>query len=96
MAGGYLPWLGGTYLGRGHLPWPGEVHTLGYPHPDLPRGGTYLGRGRVLTLRYPHLDLAGGYVPWTGGTYLGWGGSYLGWGVPTYFEVPPVLTDRHL
>ena len=37
LARGYLPWLGGTYLGRGsYLPWQGV--------PTLARGGTYLGR----------------------------------------------------
>ena len=30
--------------GRGYLPWPGWVGTLGYPHPDLSRG-RYLGIG---------------------------------------------------
>ena len=58
----------------------------------LSQGGTYLGHGGVPTL-------AGGYLPWTGGTYLGVpphpatldGGVYLPWGTPS-----PLLTDRHL
>ena len=66
LAEGYLPWLGGTYLGRG-------VPTLA--------GGTYLGVPPVLTwpegtyLGWVVPTLAGGR-----GTYLGWG--YLPWGTP--------------
>ena len=72
---GYLPWMGGTYLG------------LGVPTFDG-GGGTYFGWGGVPTLngRRRYLPWMGG-----GGTYLGWGGGntldggegYLGWEVPT-------------
>ena len=82
--GGYLPWLGSTYLGqgvptlaRGYLPWLGV--------PTLAGRGTYLGhRGTCLGWGYP--PWPGGYLPWLGvptlagrGTYLGQGGTYLGW-----------------
>ena len=82
LAGGYLPWPGGTYPGWGwYLSWPG-----GY----LPWLGVPTLAGRVPTLAGGYLPwpggylpwlggvptLAGGYLPWLGGTYPGQGGNY--------------------
>ena len=89
--GGYLPWLGGTHLCGGYLPWPG-----GYlPCPGgtyLCWGSTYFGQG-VPNLTGAYLPWLGMYLPWPGrwGSYLGQGGTYLGPGVP-----PWLWTDRCL
>ena len=56
--GGYLLWLGGTYLGWG-------VPTLARRVPTL-AGGTYPGQGYLPWPGVP--TLAGEYLPW-----LGWG-----------------------
>ena len=92
---GYLPWLGGTYLGwwgiylgqGGYLPWLGGTY-LGWWGIYLGQGGylPWLGGGTYLDWGVP--TLAGVYLPWPGGTYLEWGVPtlaggviYLGWGV---------------
>ena len=104
--GGYLPKLGGTYLGQGYLPWgtsvltwPGEgVPTLGYPPPSSPGWG-------VPTLAWRVPNLVGGVtylkVPpiWTllGGTYLGQGVPILGYPSPIWtwpWYPPPPGVDR--
>ena len=68
--GGYLPWLGGTYLGLGgtYLGW--GVPTLARGVPTLDWGEYPPWRG-VLPWGTPQPGLAGGYLPWTEGTYLG-------------------------
>ena len=71
---GNLPQLGCTYLGQG-------ITYLG-------QGGTYLGRG-YLSWGTTHPDLAGGYLPWPGGTYLGVPSCLDLAGVP-----PPTGVDR--
>ena len=80
---------GGTYLGRGYLPWVPSVLT--WP------GGTYLCH-RVPTLGHPMSWPVQGYPPW-GTPILTWpGGTYLGVSphpdLPggTYLGVPHVLT----
>ena len=98
-----LTWPGGTYLDWGWegVPpsWPGwgvptlarEVPTLGVPPswPGWGRGHTYLGQEDTYLGVPPCPDLAGGYLPWPGGTYLGvplpilpWLGGYLPCGTP--------------
>ena len=37
--GGYLPWLGNTYFGRGYLPWQEGLPTLDRGVPTLDGGG---------------------------------------------------------
>ena len=67
----YLPWRGIPTLASGGVgtTLAGGLATLtgGYlPWPGVPTlvGATYLGRG--------YQPWPGGYLPWTGGTYLGW------------------------
>ena len=56
VGAGYLPWMGGTYLGWG-------VPTLDGV-PTLACGGTYLGHGCTYSgWGMPTLD--GGHLPWT-------------------------------
>ena len=42
--------------------------------------------------------LVGGYLPWPGGTYLGWGGGYLPWpvGYLPWPEGIPILAGGYL
>ena len=78
-------WVG-IYLCRGYLPWDTPIMTwLGDTFLAVPprlltwpgEGVTYLG-----VFPPPCPDLAGGYLPWMGGNYLGWGVPTLGYPFP--------------